>query len=82
MLLSALEIEKPALKDKLLPTDALIDACIIELNHIVLKLDVLLCIILEVFKISKESVSVTIKFLIKVSSLWHVANNLSEVWNI
>ena len=81
LLLHALEVQETALQHELLATDALIDARIVELYHVVLKLDVLLSIILEVFKVSEEGVGVAIEFLIEITSLRHVTNDLSKVWD-
>jgi hypothetical protein len=51
LLLRALEVEEAPLQHELLTPDALINARIVQLNHIILQLDVLLCVILKVFKV-------------------------------
>ena len=75
-LLGFLEIKKTSLNDKLLPPYPLIDACVVEFDDLVLQLYVLLCVIIKVFQISKKSISITIVFLIEISSLRHVADDL------
>ena len=79
LLLRALEVEEAAFQHELLAANALIDARIVQLNHIILQLDVLLCVVLEVLKIGEKGVSVHIVFLIEISSLGHISNNLTEV---
>ena len=82
LLLNLLEVKQTSLDHELLASNALINTSVVELNDIVLKLNVLLCIVIEVFQISEESVCISIIFLIEVSSFWHVAHDLVEVWEI
>lgn len=79
LLLSALEIQKPTLQHELFTTNALINSRIIKLYHIVLQFDILLCVILKVFKVSEQRVGISIKLLIEITSLGHITNNLSKV---
>jgi len=79
LLLRALEIEEAALEDELFAADALIDARIVKLDHIVLQFDVMLSVIVEVLKVSQEGVGIRIIFLIEVATFGHVANDLMKI---
>ena len=76
LLLSLLEIEETSLQYELFSSETFIQTRIVELNHIIFQLYVLFCIIIKVLEVSEEGVSIAIIFLIEITSLGHVANNL------
>lgn len=75
--LSSLKIEKPSLNDELFPPDPFVESGIVELDDGILKLDVLLRVFVKELHISKEKLSIHVVFLVKVTSLWKIANYLS-----
>lgn len=52
-LLDLLKVKEASFKDELLPSNPLIQACIVQLYHIIFEFDVLLSIVIEVFKVGK-----------------------------
>jgi hypothetical protein len=53
LFLHLLEVEEAALENELFAADALIDSSIVQLDHIILELDVLLGVVLEKLQISQ-----------------------------
>ena len=79
--LSSLKIEKTSLNHELLPPDSFVESGIVEFDDGILELDVLLCVFVEELHVCKEKFGIHIVFLVKVTSLREIANDLSTCLN-
>lgn len=79
--LSSLKIEKTSLNDELLPPDSFVESGIVELDDGILKLDVLLRVFVKELHVCKEKFGIHVVFLVKVTSLWKIADDLSTCLN-
>ena len=75
--LSSLKIEKTSLNDELLPPDPFVESGIVELDHGILQLNVLLRVFVKELHVSKEKLGIHVVFLVKVTPLRKIANYLS-----
>ena len=73
--LSSLQVKKPSVDHKFLPSDPLVKSCVVKLDYRVLEKDVFLCVLLEEFHVGQKELSIHIVLLVKVPTLWLVPYN-------
>ena len=72
----SLQVQQATLDDKLLSSDSFVEPGVVQLDHGVLELDLLLCVLIEEFHIGQEQLGVHVVLLVKVASLRKVADDL------